>query len=82
VTHARVDQRELPRRPQDPLTPDLPQEAVALTEPAGAVPAPILIARAMDVAEDAILVAVSKEVLRVKEIHNRNILHFMGRKSN
>ena len=64
----RVDERKDPRRFTDPLPPDLPQETVALVEPAGAVPAPLLLARAQDLAENAILVAGSEKVFRAEGI--------------
>ena len=82
MSEARVDERKDPRRFADPLPPDLPQEAVSLADPAGAVPAPLLLARAQDIAEDAILVAVAEELFREEEIHNRNIFHPAGGKSN
>ena len=65
----RVDERKDPRRFADPLPPDLPQETVALVEPAGAVPTPLLLARTQDLAENTILVAGSEEVFRAEGIY-------------
>jgi hypothetical protein len=78
MPEARVDERKDPRRFADPLPPDLPQETVALFEPAGAFPAPLLLARAQDLAENAILVAGSEEVFREEKIHGRTIFHSKG----
>jgi len=66
---SRVDERKDPRRFADPLPPDLPQETVALVEPAGAVPTPLLLARTQDLAENTILVAGSEEVFRAEGIY-------------
>ena len=82
MPEARVDERKDPRRFADPLPPDLPQQTVALAKPAGAVPTPILLARAQDLAEDAILVSGSKEVFRTEKFHDRIIFHSAGGKSN
>ena len=64
----RVDERKEPGRFTDPFPSDLPQETVALVEPAGAFPAPLLLSRAQDLAEDAILVAGSEKVFRAEGI--------------
>jgi len=64
MPEARVDERKDPRRFADPFPPDLPQETIALVKPAGAVPAPLLLARTRDLAENAILVSGSEEVFR------------------
>jgi len=82
MSEARVQQREFSRGPTDPLPADLPQETVALVEPTGAVPAPLLLARARNLAENAILVAGSEEVFRAEGIHGRNILYSLREKSN
>ncbi len=74
MPESRVDERQGSRRFPDPLPPDLPQETVALVEPAGAFPAPLLLARAQDLAEHAILVAGSEKVFRAEEIHGSAIL--------
>ncbi len=64
----RVYEGEDPRHFTDPLPPDLPQETVALVEPAGALPAPFLLARTQDLAENAILVAGLEQVFRAEGI--------------
>jgi len=74
MPESRVDERQDSRRFPYPRPPDLPQETVALLEPAGAFPAPLLLARAQDLAEHAILVAGSEKVFRAEEIHGSAIL--------
>jgi hypothetical protein len=64
----RVDERKDARGFTRPLPSDLPQKPVALVEPAGAVPAPLLLARAQDFAENAILVTGSEKVFRTEGI--------------
>jgi hypothetical protein len=80
MPEAGVKERKEPRRFADPLPPDLPQETVALAEPAGAVPAPLLLARAHDLAENAILIAGSEEVFREEKIHGPVILWLRAKK--
>jgi len=66
MPEARVNERKDPRHFADPLPPDLPQKTVALVQPAGAVPTSVLLSRAQDLAENAILVAGSEEVFRAE----------------
>ena len=75
MPESRVDERQDPRRFPDPRPPDLPLETVALALPAGAVPAPLLLARAQDLAEHAILVAGTEKVFRTEKFHGRTIFH-------
>ncbi len=68
MPEARVEERKDPRCFADPLPSDLPQEAVALVQTSGTVAAPLLLARAQNLAENAILVAGPEEVFRAEEI--------------
>ena len=68
MPESRVEEREGPRHFADPLSPDLPQETVALALPAGALPAPFLFTGTQDLAEYAILVAVLEKIFRAEGI--------------